>query len=207
MTSDDDRLLQDIVCGDATEHDPTVQARLDANPRLQIRLAALRTAQQKLDALGDVTASPHDEVAALVAPEDRRRVAGAIAPRPPHAARRLWLALASLAAAAVVFFMLYTRGDGRQAPDGRLGGTAPVTLHRQGDRWRLVVHDALPPGTSYHLRLELADGTSSTAASESLAWAFPDAWNQSILRSNPARLVIEWDDGTGLFVRRVLQLP
>jgi hypothetical protein len=205
MNPDDDRLLQDIVCGDAAESDPEIRSRLDANPQLRSRLAALYVARKDLVELGVVAEPLGTEAAQLVAPEDRVRVAAALAPRPRRATRWWALTLTSIGAAAMMF-VLWCDGE-NGVIDGRLGSATAVALQREGDRWRIVVQDALPPGTSYHLRLELADGTSSTATAESRAWDFPDAWNQSVSRATAAKLVIEWDDGTGLVVRRVLQLP
>jgi hypothetical protein len=205
VTSDDDRLLQDLVCGDASEHDPAVARQLAADPRLRARLAALRAAQHEVAELGACPPSLRDEAAGSTSPADRVRVAAALARRP---GRARWLAVAGLAAAAILFVLVALDGW-RRGPvvDGRLGGAEAVALQREGDRWRVVIHEALPPGTSYHLRLELADGTSSTASAETRTWQFPDSWNESVRRAPPAKLVVEWDDGTGLFVRRVLPLP
>lgn len=208
---DDDRLLQDLLCGDASEHDPAVRARLASDPRLAARLAALRLAEQGLADLGTVTADLRDAAATLANADDRDRIARALrvpAPRLQGRARRARLvgfALVGLAAAALLVFTI--AGGDHEPADGRLGGRAAVTVQQHGGGFRVAIADTLPPGTSYHLRLDLADGTSVAADGDAPTWQFPEAWNEAVRRARTGKLTIEWDDGTGLVVRHTLSLP
>jgi hypothetical protein len=198
---DDDRFLLDLVCGDLAETDPAVRARLDADPRLRARLDAMRAVERDISAARAASDELTAEARDLVHPDDRARVALAL-----HAPRRRrgawWLAAAGVVAISVYVLLQHDAS----AVDGRLGSTSDVELQQDGARWTVVVHDALPPGARYHLRLELADGSALTASAEARTWQFPDAWNQAV-RVRAGRLVVEWDDGTGLLVRRVLSLP
>jgi hypothetical protein len=201
--NDDDRFLLDLVCGDLDETDPTVRARLDADPRLRARLDAMRAVERDIAAASAASDELTAEARDLVHPDDRTRVALALRAAPRRGRRAWWLAAAGVAAISLLVLLRH----GAPPVDGRLGSTSDVELRHEGARWTVVVRDALPPGTSYHLRLELADGSSMTASAEARTWQFPDAWNQAVGRVQAGRLVVEWDDGTGLLVRRVLSLP
>ena len=199
--NDDDRFLLDLVCGDLDESDPTVRARLAAGC-LRARLDAMRAVERDISAAGAASDELIAEARDLVHPDDRTRVALALRAAPRRGRRAWWLAAAGVAAISLLVLLQH----GAPPVDGRLGSTSDVELRHEGARWTVVVRDALPPGTSYDLRLELADGSSMTASAEARTWQFPDAWNQAV-RVQAGRLVVEWDDGTGLLVRRVLSLP
>lgn len=206
MTTDDDRLLQEIVCGDADEHAPSVRARLDADPNLRERLAELRAAQIDLRALEPDLENLQREARRFAAPDDRDRVAAAFAPRrrPVVGARRLMVI--ALAAAAVLVLVLQRFDRAPQPGDGRLGDVVTVSARSDEGRWRVEVRESLPAGASYHLRLEPATGAALEATADAPAWDFPATWNQVLATVPSARLVVTWDDANGLAVRHVVQL-
>jgi len=206
MTDDDERLLQDLLCGDVSEHDAGVAARLAAAPQLRTRLDALRAAERELAGLADVPPALRAAARGLAADDDRSRLAAAMRARRPvwRRGRVAAFALVGLAAAVLLVFLI----GGERAPvDGRLGGAAAVTLQQRDGHRTLVIADALPPGTSYALRLDLADGTSLTATGDARTWQLPDAWNEAIRRARAGTLTVRWDDGTGLVVQHTLSLP
>jgi hypothetical protein len=208
MTPDDDRLLQDILCGDASEDDPVVAARLKACPRLARDLAALRRLAADLDACASPSPERLAEARRHATPRYRSMLENAFVPRRSRRLRlRAWHGVAAIAAAALVAALVL--GPGRQdgvPRDGRLGQPEPLALERQGEGWVLNLGATIPPGSMCRLRLELASGAHLEASTDSPSWTFPDAWTRSLEGANSARLVVEWDDGAGLYARRVLFL-
>lgn len=204
MNVDHEQLLQDLVCGDRSESEADVQAILRATPALQRRLAALRAAQGRLAALATVD-DDDAEIGSLVAGGDRAALDAALRPVRREQPRRAMLALAATALVAIgaAFALLQ---PSPAAGDGRLGGGGATRVVAAAGGWTLQIDEPLPPGASYHLRLELADGQLLTADAATTQWTFPEAWNQAAARANGATLVVAWDDGTGLVVRRSLPL-
>lgn len=201
-------VLQDLMCGDRSEHDVDVQRLLRADPDFARSYADLRAAQVGLSALAGDDGATDADVASLVAAGDRAALAAALRPpRRPMAWRAVAMAAAILIAVGVAFGLAVDGARSRPA-DGRLGGASGAGLAASvdGNRWTLRVLETLPPGARYDLRLVLADGAAFAAAADTEQWTFPDEWNRAIERASASTLDVSWDDGTGLIVRRSLRL-
>ena len=200
------RLLQALLCGDLEENDPRVRATLTADPRLRADLAALRAAERQWAALGADAAEIRALATASITATDRARVRAALAPprRATLIARAAWLV--GMAAAALLAIWLFGPRPQRAGNDGSLGGARPVQIERIGDAITVHVHEQLPPGESYHLRLEITGGAPLSAASDTADWIFPRAWTLALGAATSARLVVKCGDQGGLSIVHSVQL-
>jgi hypothetical protein len=203
---DSELLLQQVLCGDLDEGDARVRNALDADPRLRERLATLRVAERDLAAIGADAAEIRAAARMDVSPGDRARVRAALAGARPVPQRRTvpWL-LAAAAAALLALWLLVPSGS-RGRDDGMLGGPSAVEIERAGDAIRVRIREQLPPGGSYHLRLEIPGSRALAAISDVPEWTFPPEWNHALASATSARLVVQWGDAGGLAVAHGVQL-
>jgi hypothetical protein len=87
-----------------------------------------------------------------------------------------------------------------------LGGGDAVLVRQVGDDLQVYIREQLPPGESYHLRLEIDGAVVQTAVSESAEWTFPPAWRRALAAATTARLVVECGDQGGLAIVRAVPL-
>jgi len=201
MNPEHDAWLQDLVCGDRRVDDPDVRARLAADPALRAEIAALFAAQQQIDQLGGESAAEAGQPAAA----DRAAVAAALFPRRRwRTAGITWFA--AIAAALILGCQLWPRQRPAIAADGPLGSDGALRVLRDGHGYRVEIREILPPDVSYHLRLELADGTVRTASTDTSTWYFPIEWQDATARPGSHRLVVEASDTNGFAFRRVHEL-
>jgi hypothetical protein len=195
-------VLQQVICGDLAEDDPRVALALGSVPALRAELAALRAAQAEWSAL----AEDADELAATTAPTaaDRALLAAALQPAPARGRWRIPAGLLAAAALLVAVFLFLRPQPVR--PDGVLGGGDAVLVRQVGDDLQVHIREQLPPGESYHLRLEIDGAVAETAVSESAEWTFPPAWRRALAAATTARLVVEYGDQGGLAVVRAVSL-
>jgi hypothetical protein len=176
---------------DESEHVP--DPRMEPLPSL----ADLRGAERDLQVLvGDAEALAAEAAAAATA-ADRRRVQSFVAAQRPRGRRGAgwWIAAAALLVGALLW-----RPSGPAAADGQHGGSAPVVVERAAGSVRVRMRDQLPPGESYHLRLECDGAAPLSAASDAPDWTFPPAWTEALATAKSAQLIVQVGDRSGLAI-------